>query len=212
MNPAMRHRCLALAGVFQAAELVQQVARQGRADPPALAATLGSLFKTRAENAEAVYGGGSDLRTGLQALRAQLAGQRTALSLEATRYAVTLLHLERRLFRRRELLDALRTGIERISAQAEYFSPTHDTVVAALADLYSRTVSTITPRIIVHGEPDYLGDQARAGLIRALLLAGIRAAVLWRQSGGSRWRLVFSRRPLLLAADALLADMPGSAA
>jgi high frequency lysogenization protein len=33
--------------------------------------------------------------------------------------------------------------------------------------------------------------------IRALLLAGIRSARLWRQLGGHRWQLVISRRKLL---------------
>ena len=32
-----------------------------------------------------------------------------------------------------------------------------------------------------------------ADLIRALLLAGIRAAFVWRQSGGARWKLIFQR-------------------
>jgi len=33
-----------------------------------------------------------------------------------------------------------------------------------------------------------------ANRIRALLLAGIRSAVLWYQLGGRRWRLVVYRR------------------
>ena len=36
-----------------------------------------------------------------------------------------------------------------------------------------------------------------ADLIRALLLAGIRSAFLWRQLGGRRWKLLFRRRRLL---------------
>ncbi|MEH6454630.1 MAG: DUF489 family protein, partial [Psychromonas sp.] len=33
--------------------------------------------------------------------------------------------------------------------------------------------------------------------IRALLLAGVRAAVLWRQIGGKRRQLIFSRKAML---------------
>ena len=36
-----------------------------------------------------------------------------------------------------------------------------------------------------------------AAKIRALLLSGIRSARLWRQLGGHRWQLIFSRRKLL---------------
>lgn len=35
--------------------------------------------------------------------------------------------------------------------------------------------------------------------IRALLLAAVRSAVLWRQLGGSYWDFLFSRRAMLEA-------------
>jgi len=40
--------------------------------------------------------------------------------------------------------------------------------------------------------------------IRALLLAGIRSIILWRQMGGTRLQLVFSQQELKQAADELL--------
>ena len=43
----------------------------------------------------------------------------------------------------------------------------------------------------------YLQQSANAAKIRTLLFAGVRAARLWRQLGGSRWQLVFGRRKLL---------------
>jgi len=43
----------------------------------------------------------------------------------------------------------------------------------------------------------YLQQSTNAARIRALLLAGIRSARLWRQLGGHRWQLLFSRRKLL---------------
>ena len=43
----------------------------------------------------------------------------------------------------------------------------------------------------------HLQVSSNAARIRALLLAGIRSARLWRQLGGSRWQMVFSRRRLL---------------
>ena len=42
-----------------------------------------------------------------------------------------------------------------------------------------------------------MNDPRRVEQIRALLLAGIRSARLWRQLGGHRWQLVISRRKLL---------------
>ena len=43
----------------------------------------------------------------------------------------------------------------------------------------------------------HLQQPNNAAKIRALLLTGIRAARLWRQLGGHRWQLLFSRRKLL---------------
>jgi high frequency lysogenization protein len=45
-----------------------------------------------------------------------------------------------------------------------------------------------------------------ANRIRACLLAGVRAARLWRQVGGSRWQLIFSRGRYLNAIDQALAE------
>jgi high frequency lysogenization protein len=47
---------------------------------------------------------------------------------------------------------------------------------------------------LVQGASTYLRDSAYAEQIRALLLAGIRSAVLWAQKGGSRWRLIWNRK------------------
>jgi high frequency lysogenization protein len=55
---------------------------------------------------------------------------------------------------------------------------TGDEVVACLAETYSETVSTLSPRIMVTGEPNLLNRPEIANRIRALLLAGVRAAVL----------------------------------
>jgi high frequency lysogenization protein len=73
----------------------------------------------------------------------------------------------------------------------------HPEVIARLGACYQQTLSTLRPRIIVHGEPATLGDPDNRQRIRALLLAAIRAAVLWRQCGGGRLTLLLHRRQLL---------------
>jgi high frequency lysogenization protein len=57
---------------------------------------------------------------------------------------------------------------------------------------------------MVSGDNQYLGDPGNANRIRALLLSGIRSAVLWRQLGGSRWQLLFQRKKLCEQARAIL--------
>lgn len=209
MAHSITDRTLALAALFQAAQLVQDVARRGQAADSDIEACVRSLFQLDAPTTEAIFGGPRQLATGLRALSSRLGARGTKEDLEVTRYVIALLHLERKLIRHPTMLETLRIGIERINNQVSFFSPTHSNVIAALGELYQATISTLQPRVMVGGEPTYLADSARANLIRALLLAGIRAAVLWRQLGGSRWQLFLGRRKILDAAQQLLQQPAG---
>jgi high frequency lysogenization protein len=198
-----RERALAFAGILQALQLVQSTAYGKPYDVGAFQASLSSLLTIDAASVEEVYGGVDGVRNGLRALQAQLAAGRQKSDAELSRYVVTLLHLERKLSKRSDLLDSLRDGIERVQGQLEHFDIAHPNVQANLADIYSNTISTLQPRIMVKGEPDRLADPAVANQIRALLLAAMRSAVLWRQCGGTRLGLVFGRHKLAQAAAAL---------
>ncbi|WP_368666252.1 DUF489 family protein [Corallococcus sp. CA041A] len=50
-----------------------------------------------------------------------------------------------------------------------------------------------------------MGQAGVVAEIRALLLAAVRSAVLWRQLGGSYWDFLFSRKAMIEAVDRLLA-------
>ncbi len=204
MKYSLSDRVLALAGLFQAAQQVQQVARHGKADSAELETAMYSLFQTDPPNVAATYGGMAALRGGLYLIQTQLNGNARQRDMDITRYVISLMHLERRLSRHADMLATLSDGIARARRQSEHFSITHDNVIANLADLYAKTLSTLTPRIMVSGEPQFLAVPSNANTIRALLLAGIRSAVLWRQCGGSRWQILFQRRALIAEAKRLL--------
>jgi high frequency lysogenization protein len=206
MQHTDRERVIALAGLVQALQLVQQVAYARPRDTDALEASIGSIFKLDADSAEDVYGGLEGLRLGLRLLIRQLGGTEERPDLELTRYAVSIVHLERKLNAKPELLQRLRTGIELALAQADHFSLVHENVIANLADSYKNTVSSLTPRVMVNGDPRQLHQPEAANWIRALLLAAMRAAVLWRQAGGSRWRLLLGRKALVRAAEGLVEE------
>jgi high frequency lysogenization protein len=193
MQKTDRDRTLALAGVFQAIDLVESVAHGRRPDPQALEASIGSLFKIDADSVDDVYGGTRMLSTGLARLLRQLGGREISRNTETTRVAVTVLHLERKLSRQVDLMQKIREGIRRALTQTEFFPTAHPNIVAGLADTYLTTVSTLKPRVIVTGEQASLRNPDNANMIRALLLAAIRSAVLWRQCGGSRLRLLLNR-------------------
>lgn len=197
-------RVIALAGLIQATALVRDIARRGQANPEEIETCLGSLIQIDASSSAAVYGGVPRLHSGLRLLEQQL---NQPQDLELTRYVVTLLSLERKLSRRPDLLDAIRAGLEEIIQNLPYFPVDHGNTIARFADLYLRTLSTLSPRIMVSGDPAHLSHPENANRIRALLLAGIRAATLWRQSGGGRFTLLVRRNPLLREVRRLLASL-----
>ncbi len=197
-------RVVALAGAMQAADLARSVAQRGQADPAAVATCLSSLIRIDAPSSAEVYGDIAQLRPGLRLLEQQLNHPQ---DMELTRYVVTLLRLERQLSRRDDLLEILRDGIAGVVQNLAHFPLDHSNTIARFADLYLKTISTLTPRIMVSGSQLHLNNPENASRIRALLLAGIRAAILWRQSGGSRWKLLARRNALLREARSLLAGM-----
>ncbi len=205
MSSSHTDRTLALAGIIQATHLVQQIAKHGTvSDNEAFEASIASIFKIDAESTEVVYGGSKGVSTGLKFLRMQLSNQSATRDLELTKYVINVMHLERQLAKRGDMLERIAEGIEKARTQAEYFSALHVNVIANLAGVYSDTISTLTPRIIVNGEQRFLDNPDNANKIRALLLAAIRSAVLWRQLGGGRFKLLFERGAMLRGIDEML--------
>lgn len=205
MSKTIHDRTLALAGVFQSAWLVDQVARTGMVPQAEYETSIASLFDFSPASTEAVFGSRYEIRRGIQTLAEQLEGSEEKRNLYVMRYAVGLIQLERKLSADKAMLGRISDELEGASHQLRHFGLTHSNVIARLADIYSNTISTLTPRIMVSGENNHLQNQENANKVRALLLAGIRAAVLWNQCGGKRWHLLFQRRKLLNEALSLLA-------
>lgn len=201
-----RQQVRALAGVFQAAALVRELANEGRANPQALEASIRSVLVDRPANAEEVFGDSANLGLGLSALVEQLdSGQR---DIDVLRYVLSLVKLERRLANRPDLIQRIREGVATAQRQSDVFPPLHAAILDGLGETYAATVSTLLPRVMVHGDPLHLNAQGAAARIRAVLLAGIRAATLWRQLGGSQWSLMLRRGRIVAWARALLREPP----
>lgn len=197
-----------LAGLYQAVTLALELARDGRCDEAAAGACLESLLRIDADSAAAIYGGAASVGRGLEILVAELERPR---DLVVTRTVATVAHLERKLHRRPDLQAQLQAGIRALEPQAGTLAGEGDAAVERLAELYVATISTLSPRIMVAGNGIYLAQTAIVGRIRALLLAAIRAAVLWRQGGGSGLRLLLQRARIAVVARELLAGRASAA-
>ena len=199
----LTNQTIALAGLAQAVEAVSNLAKTGTTDIDDLEACIASLLKINADDVTEVYGGLDKLKRGFLLLDRQL-GPHETVNTELARYAAALIYLEGKFRRQDAMQKSIRSGLERATVQAVHFGLTHENVLSNIADLYQTNISQINPRIMVMGEPRHLENPIVANKIRALLLAGIRSAWLWRQCGGSKLGFLWNRRKLREEAKRLL--------
>lgn len=215
MSNNWRDITLALAGIFQAAALVEQLAKTGHVPSAAYRCSIESLFALNPPDTLSVYGSVANLQVGLELLRETLlsdtpnSAPNAPRAREALRYALGILHLQKKLNGRKDMLGVLGSRLQQAARQAEHFGATHENVVGNIGDLYQETLSTFSFRIQVTGDQDYLRQPRIASEVRALLLAGIRSATLWRQLGGNRWQLLLRRKRLAANAEPLLRQAKG---
>ncbi|MBK1702768.1 high frequency lysogenization protein HflD [Thiococcus pfennigii] len=198
-----RDRLIALAGIYQAVHCVMRIARHGSVDTAAVEPCLFSLFQVDADNVASVFGPPGAVSVGARKVIEQMTNT-TERDMEPTRYVITLMKLEQRLAARPDLLAAIRAGIDEATVMLEHHALLDPAIFAHMADIYAKTISSLPPRIMVRGEPLHLNNPDNQNRIRALLLAGIRGAMLWRQTGGSRWQIIFGRRRLFDEAQGYL--------
>jgi len=191
---SLENQTLALSGLFLSAELVQNIANSGEFNESHIRIVVESIFTLDSDSVEAVYGGKSNLRAGQQRLVDQLDGTDSKPNLQITQYILNLLKLEHKCQSDTALLSRIRRGIESADQMRSHYDTLDDEVISLLAKIYTDNISNMSPRIVVHGTREYLEQDLHANRIRACLLAGIRSAVLWRQCGGTRWKIVSGRQ------------------
>jgi len=200
----MNERILALSGIFQATELVRQAANHGTWSGYSADTCLESLLALEADSVEDIFGSANRLRLGAETLISVLQGDRRYV--ESLGYAVSIMQLENS-FRKQGKMQAF-IGEELLPiAEIDDGTEIHeikDLQAKKIAALYSRTISTLSPRIVVNGRPQHLRVDRTVDWIRTLLFAGLRSAVLWRQLGGGRFSLMFGRKKMLEQAQSLL--------
>ncbi|EGQ8537233.1 high frequency lysogenization protein HflD [Vibrio parahaemolyticus] len=206
MANTLYDRTIAFAGICQAVALVQQVARNGHCDQDAFETSMNAILNTNPANTIGVFGREADLKLGLECLVKGI--DSTPSGSEITRYIISLMALERKLTARTDAMSQLGDRIQMAKRQTEHFELLEDhQMISNLASIYLDVVSPIGPRIQVTGTPSVLQQTANQHKVRALLLSGIRSAVLWRQVGGKRRHLIFGRKKMVEQAQILLARM-----
>ncbi len=200
MNDINKQKTLALAAVFQAAAIADNLAWKGIADKDAIKTMLDSTLVFDTDNPEAIYGNAKALELGLKTLEACLVDAASdGRQADKLRYALGLIHIEGQLNKSPQLLTQLRQRLEQAQRQLPHFDNDINAqgMINNLAGAYVDTVGTLKFRIQVKGNEQRLKTAGMAEQIRANLLAGVRAAWLWQRLGGRRWHLLFTRGQIL---------------
>lgn len=200
-HSSWRELTFAFGGVVHAARQVAQLAKTGYLNTDQFEVSVNSLFQRNPQNTEEVLSGGAHMDEAFEVLRELLNNHRDVRNSDVLRYTLGIVHLQKKLSRRKEMLYVIGNRLEQAEKQAHHFGVTHDNVIGNIADVYTDTLSKFPYRIQVTGEYSYLQQPRVANQVRVLLLAGIRSATLWRQLGGTRLHLLFYRKPMAEAAD-----------
>jgi len=198
----LSERVLALAGLAQALAQVRRIADTGQANASVLQTALDSVFRIDASSPSAVYGGIGPLRPGLTLAQDYFSSRIKDEHLP--RLGLAVLQLERRFVQDGEMTEKVLRGIREQADNAQRLGSAHPDVIAALGTLYADTLSHLRPRVLVQGNPHYLGQPGVVAEVRAVLLAAVRSAVLWRQLGGSYWDFILRKRAMVDSIDSRL--------
>jgi len=198
-------RLYPLCALAMAAHQVDRLANTGLVPYDEFALLIESTLTLSADSTLDVYGGHIDkLRPGAKMLREMLGRGGNRKYPDVIRYFISLMQVERQLSKQPALLDRLRGHLEVAVAKSESLNPTHEAVIETLNTAYQETVSTLKFRIMVTGNHGrHLQQGNNPAKVRALLLSGIRAAMLYRQLGGGRLALLFQRGRVFQELDSL---------
>lgn len=194
----LQSRSIAFAGMCQAAYLVDKFSTTGTCqNVAAFEASLHSIMRTESESPLDIFGGYEPLKLGFTSMLEQLDNKNNQRNMQVTKYLLGIIVLEKKLSKNPGTLNLLGERINQVQRQLAHFEIDDHTVLSNLDSIYKELISPLGPRIQVNGNPTCLQQTQTQHKIRALLLAGVRATVLWRQIGGKRRQLMFSRKAMI---------------
>ena len=180
----LQQQVIALAGVVQAARMVDQVAKTGSYPAAFFEASLRSLFAFDAPTVDAVYGNIQGVKLGLRSVVDMLTDATNEDHVAMGAYVRGLLKLEDQFGKRPDLQEVVASRLRHVNFKAQHFSDDAVELAASISAIYQDTISRLPYRIKVKGNVQHLQQTKNADLVRTLLLAGLRSAHLWRQLGG----------------------------
>ena len=190
----LKNETISLGAIYQASAQIKKIAWEGEINTSTIEPLIYSVYQTTSDQIEDIFINIKRLNVGLDFLRKQLIGDAFSKDAEVTRYFEAISILVKNMNKHNKIISSLR---DELSNYKENVTENNIHEHADfLSNLYLKTISKITPRIIVNGDNKYLTDKKNASMIRALLLSAIRSYILWQQSGGSKFRIFLYRKKI----------------
>lgn len=154
----IEQRTLALAGVAQAARIVDLAAKTGSWPTPFVEASIHSLFCFEPDAVDAVFGTPQGIRLGLEQLSACLSLSQDESAAQTLRYTLAMLQLEKRFAKRDDLQSIVHARLKHAAYGADNFSSSINTLTSGIAAIYQDTLSTLPYRIKITGSAQHLNS------------------------------------------------------
>lgn len=192
-----RSQTIALSAMCQSALMIQQVSKGIILDKDSMMCLFNGIIATDPKSVFDVYSSIEELTDGAKLVQFQLSGNATKKDIEVTRYLAGIMSISKKLLSNKPALSALKNKLDEVQRRLAHFELDDPSIIQNLADGYSEIISPLGQKIQVIGNQTLLQQVSVQHKVRALLLAGVRAAVLWRQMGGKRRDFIFSRKTVL---------------
>lgn len=203
----IEEQVIALAGVAQAARMVDLVAKTGSYPTAYFEASLRSLFTFDAPTVETVFGNIQGVKLGFQCVQDMLNDAANEDNIAMGVYIRGLFKLESQFRKRTDLQDIVSTRLGHVNFKAQHFTDDAVELAASISSIYQDTISHLPYRIKVKGSVQHLQETKTADLVRTLLLAGLRSAHLWQQLGGRQRHFILRNRQLASIAESLSQEL-----
>ena len=206
---------LALAALFQSAAQIQRVAREGQVDEASIAPLMRALVITNPNKIQDIYDP-KRLTPGLNQLLTSLYPKEAAMpkNSEIIKLAFSTMSLEASIEKQDLIFDKLEIEVDFLRKEVLELHPDYENandqvlldyeVIQKYSRIYSNLISPNFPKLIIYGEEAFLRRTEFQEMIRALLLSGIRACLLWQQVGGKRYTLMVRYRDIINCARSIL--------
>lgn len=204
----IKSESIALAALFQCCSQINRIAHTGYCDEHSAATVFRALLVTDPNTVEDIYKT-SDLKNGFKSLIEGFStdGITDNNAKELAKLAMQVIALTDRIMGNTSLYNRLSNEIDSLKLQIEKNNPDflegstsvvmNSDNVEKFAQLYQSLISPNFSKLLIFGEERFLSSTENQNRIRALLLAGIRAVVLWNQVGGKKLYLMFRRKDIL---------------